>query len=204
MKRPPEEATPSANSGADSGLVVIGRISGSHGVKGWVRLRSFTAPEDNFLAYCCPGGKADDSVEGKRGRCKLRQSPHPEWRDIVIDAGRRSGKGLIAHIAGVDDRDAAAALRGADIAIEAVALPEPGAGAYYWHQLLGLEVHSRGELLGRVECLLETGGNDVLDVRPCSGSRDAKERLLPWLPGAVIRSVDLAAGQIEADWDPEF
>jgi 16S rRNA processing protein RimM len=102
-----------------------------------------------------------------------------------------------------------AVLEAADIAVPRAALPELGAGEYYWNQLEGLLVWARlvsggTELLGRVDHLMETGANDVLVVRACEGSRDQRERLIPWIPGDVILDVDLAGRELLVDWDPEF
>ena len=83
-------------------------------------------------------------------------------------------------------------------------LPALGQGEYYWHQLQGLRVESRGSCLGQVDHLLETGANDVLVVKPCEGSIDSRERLVPWVQGQYVIAVDLEAGVIEVDWDPEF
>ncbi|HBO13126.1 MAG TPA: 16S rRNA processing protein RimM, partial [Halieaceae bacterium] len=91
------------------------------------------------------------------------------------------------------------------------ALPPLGDGEYYWHQLEGLEVwcqdregEAAGEqLLGRVAYLIETGANDVLVVRASPGSIDDRERLVPYLPGDVVKAVDLAAGRLTVDWFPE-
>jgi len=167
--------------------MVIGRISGVYGIKGWVRVHSFTEPVENLLSY------RDWKIQ-RRG----------QWETLDIDAGKRHGKGLVAHIDGVDDRDAAEALKGLDIVISRDQLPALDDEEYYWHQLEGLSVMCGGELLGRVDHLIETGSNDVLVVKACEGSRDDRERLLPWLLGTVVTSVDLQTQVIEVDWDPEF
>ncbi len=83
-------------------------------------------------------------------------------------------------------------------------LPALAQGEYYWHQLEGLSVVAAGEMLGQVDHLLATGANDVLVVKPCDGSRDDRERLIPWLLESVVMNVDLCEGRIEVDWDPEF
>lgn len=111
---------------------------------------------------------------------------------------------MIAHIKGVDDRDSAELLRGCDIAVPLSELPALDEGEYYWHQLEGLTVVSRGSVLGRVDHLMETGSNDVLVVKPCEGSVDRRERLIPWVRGQYVISVDLERAVIEVDWDPEF
>ena len=61
-----------------------------------------------------------------------------------------------------------------------------------------------GQLLGRIDHLLETGANDVIVVKPCEGSLDQRERLLPYLPDLYVKSIDLQAGVMQVDWDPEF
>jgi 16S rRNA processing protein RimM len=171
--------------------LVIGRITGCYGIKGWVKIHSFTEPVENFLGY---------------GDCRLRRKQGTE--PIVFDSGRRQGKGLIAHIQGVDDRNQAESYKGLEVTAPRAQLPELEQGDYYWHQLEGLAVYSvdgSGRvLLGRVSHLIETGANDVLVVRACSGSLDEQERLIPYLPGDVVTRVDLAAGEMDVDWPTDF
>ncbi|HAF90280.1 MAG TPA: 16S rRNA processing protein RimM, partial [Pseudomonas sp.] len=77
-------------------------------------------------------------------------------------------------------------------------------GEYYWHQLQGLKViDALGQLLGVVDHLLETGANDVLVVKPCVGSLDDRERLLPYTDQCV-QQIDLVAGEMRVDWDADF
>lgn len=88
---------------------------------------------------------------------------------------------------------------GCEIGICRDQLPAPGAGEYYWNDLEGLEVRNlQGESLGVVDHLMETGANDVLVVR---GER---ERLIPFLQGQVVISVDLDEQRIQVDWDKDF
>ncbi len=174
-------------SDATSGLLVIGRIGGSYGIKGWVKIHSYTEPRENLLSY---------------SHCQFND--RGVWQTLQIEEGRQHGKGLVARLHSVDDRNAAAALKGCEIAVPAVALPGLQNDEFYWHQLEGLHVRYGGELLGRVDHLLETGSNDVLVVKPCEGSRDNRERLIPWIMGQVVTLVNLAEADIEVDWDPEF
>jgi 16S rRNA processing protein RimM len=167
--------------------IVIGRIGGVYGVRGWVRIHSFTEPAENLFGY--------------RG-WKIRR--RDRWETIEIDDGRQHGKGLIAHIVGIDDRDAAELLKGCEIAVPRAELPSLEGDEYYWHQLEGLEVYTGELLLGRVDHLLETGANDVLVVKGSEGSLDDRERLIPWIRGQVVKRVDTGAGRIDVDWDPEF
>jgi 16S rRNA processing protein RimM len=162
--------------------VVLGRVSGLYGVRGWVKLHSFTRPPDNLLGYR-----------------ELTLGAGPEGVRVCLEEGRRHGKTLIARFAGIDDRDAAAALVGQELSVDRASLPDTGGDEYYWADLIGLEVRNReGVVLGQVENLLGTGANDVLVIR---GDR---ERLVPFVQGQYVLEVDLAGGQITVDWDPEF
>jgi 16S rRNA processing protein RimM len=171
--------------------VVVGRITTAYGVRGWLKVHAFTEQPTTLLTL---------------PRLYYRQSD--DWRPLPLDAGRAHGKGLVVHVAGTDDRDQARALTGSEIGVAAEDLPPLAAGEFYWHQLEGLQVRARtdaGEvLLGRVHHLLETGSNDVLVVRPCAGSLDRRERLIPYLPDRVVENVDLAADTLWVDWDPAF
>jgi len=82
--------------------------------------------------------------------------------------------------------------------------PELTDGEYYWYQLVGLKVIDHlGQLLGKIDHLLETGSNDVMVVKPCAGSLDDRERLLPYTEQCVL-AVDLVAGEMKVDWDADF
>lgn len=169
--------------------VVVGRIAGPYGVKGWLKVLSYTEPDTNLFAY---------------GPLEMRLGE--SWEPVEIDQHRRHGKGLVMHVAGCDDRNDAQCLVGRELACRQAALPELGAADYYWSQLEGLEVVTRAEslVLGRVDHLLETGANDVLVVAPTADSCDGRERLIPWLPGNTVCEVDLAGSRVVVDWDPSF
>ncbi|MEM6582882.1 MAG: ribosome maturation factor RimM [Pseudomonadota bacterium] len=177
---------------SDDKQLVIGKITGSYGVKGWVKVHSYTDPQENFLRF---------------EQCSLRRNGG--FEPIEFDAGRAHGKGLIAHIPGVDDRTMAETYRGLEVSAPATELPALDSGEFYWSQLEGLRVWCRSPaelgvsepaLLGKVDYLLETGANDVLVIAACEGSIDNRERLIPYLPGDVVTGVDLEAGTIEVSW----
>ncbi len=168
-------------------MLLLGRITGVSGVRGWVKVHSDTDPRTNIFNY-------SPWYLQHQGR----------WEAFEVLDGRPQGKTLVARLAGFEDRDAAMQLVGRPVAIRREQLPAAGENEYYWHQLVGLEVFTpEGEPLGTVTGLQETGANDVLVLR---GERQGKpcERLIPWLPERVIRGVDLEAGRITADWDPDF
>ena len=172
---------PGSRTQADD-LLVMGRIAAPYGVKGWLRVTPFTETPENLLEY----------TPWYLGR-------QDEWREARLLEGKPHGKGLVVRLEGCTDRDAAAALSGTDIAVYRSQLPDTQENEYYWSDLIGLQVVTiDGRTLGRVDHLLETGANDVLVIR---GER---ERLVPFVQGEVIRSIDLHNGEIRVDWDPDF
>lgn len=163
-------------------LVIIGRIVGLYGVKGWLRVHAYTSPIQNILGYQ-PWQIGSDH----------------RWEEHRLEQGKTHGKGLVVKLAGMDDRDQAAALQQQDIAIAREQLPPLAGDSYYWTDLEGLKVQTlKGAVLGTLDHLFETGANDVMVVK---GER---ERLIPWIRGQVVMKVDMKAGCIEVDWDPEF
>jgi 16S rRNA processing protein RimM len=161
-------------------MLIVGRVTGVYGLRGWVKVFSETEPRENILCY----------------------SPWylgPSGTERVVAEGKRYGKGIIARLQGCEDRDTAAALIGAVIALRRDQMPPPGANEFYWADLEGLTVETlEGRELGRVDRLFSTAANDVVVVK---GER---ERLIPFLWDAVIRDVDFERGVMRVDWDPEF
>jgi len=102
------------------------------------------------------------------------------------------------------DREVARTYADFEICIPRSELPPLTGEEYYWYQLQGLKVINQlGQVLGRVDHLLETGANDVLVVKPCDGSLDDRERLLPYTDPCVLK-VDLEAGEMHVEWDADF
>ena len=162
--------------------LILGRVNGLYGLRGWVKVFSDTDPREGIASY--------DPVYLGRGN---------SWREVRIEGGQIQGKGVVLKFEGVDDRDAAVLLKGSEIAVDRGQLQRLPEGEYYWVDLIGLEVvNLEGVKFGRVDRLFETGSNDVLVVR---GER---ERLVPWIRGDVVKDVDLVSGRITVDWDPEF
>lgn len=164
--------------------VAVGRIVGVHGVRGEVKLESWTEPRERIFDY---------------QPWQLEKAPG-QVSEVKGVSGARRGKGMVAQIPGVDDRDGAAALVGVDILVDRSLMPPPEDGEYYWADLEGLDVVTvEGESLGRVSHMFSTGANDVVVVR--GGER---EHLVPFVIGTYVRSVDLDAGRIVVDWDADF
>ena len=159
--------------------MLLGRIAGLFGVKGWVKVFSYTQPREAILEY---------------DRWCIKQGD--TWQATRVAEGKRHGKSVIARLDGIEDRDAATDLIDCDIAIERDDMPATDDGRYYWSDLEGLKVvHRDGTELGHVAYLLETGANDVLVT---GGER---ERLIPFVAEKVILDVDIAAGVITVDWE---
>jgi len=172
--------------------VKLGKITGVFGVKGWVKVYAYTDPMEGIFNYQ-----------------PWYLNLNGQTLAVEVEKGQRHGKGIIAKLVGYDDRDQAASLAGSMIEVTSDELPELESGEYYWHQLEKLKVLSvatEGEpvLLGKVANLVETGSNDVLVVKPCSGSIDKRERWVPYLPDQFVLNVDLEEQTITVDWDPEF
>jgi len=174
--------------------VVLGHVNGLFGVKGWIKVYSYTRPAANLLDF-------DEWLIGRQDN----------WRPFRVLASRTQGKTLIAQLGAPSpgrsnasaepliDRDAVVELLDLEIAVPRGAMPPLADGKYYWFDLIGLDVVNRdGISLGQVKAMMETGANDVLVL---SGDRD---RLVPFVVGEIIDEVDLEAGRIVADWDPDF
>lgn len=159
-----------------------GRVGAPHGVRGWLHLRSFLQPPE-LLFECAPLAYRD----AQQG-----------WRPLPLLEVRPHGRDFLVRLDGVDDRDAAALLRGCAVGVQPDALPAPEAGEYYWSDLLGCRVETvDGVELGRLGAFMETGANDVMVVAGAD-----RERLVPFADGVVVE-VDLSARLVRVDWVAE-
>ena len=173
----------SAPEGSDEKKILVGKIVGLSGVRGEFKLESYTEPRTQIFRYqpwLLKSASGESEVSGGRGRAQ--------------------GKGIVATLPEVNDRDAAARLIGSEIWVRRSALPRSERGEYYWADLEGLEVVTvEGAMLGKVSHLIATGANDVLVVR--GGER---ERLIPFVLDDYVKEVDFESGRITVDWDPDF
>ena len=170
-------------------LLILGRITSVFGIKGWVKVFSYTDPMDQILDY------SDWQI-----------SNGGPWRSIEIDSGRSHGKGMVIHIEGCDDREIAKEYGGYEIAVEKSQLASLDKDDFYWHELEGQIVWTtQGVKLGRVDHMMSAGGaNDIMVVKANRDSVDQRERMIPYLFGEVVKSVNLEDRRIEVDWDPDF
>lgn len=168
--------------------IQLGRINAAYGLKGWVKIYSHTDPIEQILSYS-PWQLHKDGKEFQ----------------VEVAKGKVQGKGIIALLVGFEDRDRAESLIGYEVWIDRNRLPQLESGEYYWNQLEGLEVvNQSGISLGKVDHLLETGANDVLVVKPDSGSFDDQERLIPFVEGEVIKEVNLETAIIVVSWETDY
>ncbi|MGR3914214.1 MAG: ribosome maturation factor RimM [Gammaproteobacteria bacterium] len=176
----------------DDRPLIVGTVAGQHGVRGWLKVFSHMRPREEILQY-------ERWLLAPRHAAPARDAH--DWREVEVAAVRAHGKQLLAKVAGIDTRDAAEELAGMRIAVHRAQLPPPAAGEYYWSDLIGMRVVNRdGEMLGRVDHLLETGANDVLSVMREDARGLCAERLLPWGAGVIVE-VDAAGGCIRVDWE---
>jgi 16S rRNA processing protein RimM len=161
-------------------LVPLGHVAGVHGIQGWVKIHSQTEPREAIFEY--QPWLLGDSLE-----------------EVRVRQGKKHGNRLIALLEDIDSREQAEALVHQPIAVYRDQFPEPPSGEFYWADLLGLVVKLEdGRELGTIEQMLATGANDVMVVR---GER---ERLIPFVHGQYVKKVDLDAGVVTVDWDPDF
>ena len=168
---------------ASQRMITVGRLHGAFGVRGEVKLESHTDPLRAIARY------QPWTLRDARGNERLCEGAKV----------REGGKGLIATLPGVEERDAAEALRGVEVLVPRSALPPPAPGEYYWVDLEGLRVvNLDGADFGRVSYLFDNGANLVLVVQ---GER---ERMIPFVQPDFVRSVDMDAGLVTVDWDSDF
>jgi 16S rRNA processing protein RimM len=158
-------------------LIELGRIAGSFGVRGWIKV----APQAGVAQALVAAQEWWLGDEARR-----------------VEQARLHSATVIAKLAGVETREQALGLKGRRVSVPREALPEAGEGHYYLADLLGLEVvNARGARLGVVRQWLTNGAQDVMEV---AGDQT---RLLPWVP-AVVKNVDLDAKRIEVEWEADW
>jgi len=172
-----------------SDTIIVGKIGAPYGVKGWVKINSFTQVTADIFGYS-PWQLNGNGLNNQ---------------EIQIDEWRAQGKGLVAKLVGVDSRDDAEHVKNAEISVPTSVLPELE-NDFYWKDLIGMQVVTdKGYDLGVIKDMFETGANDVMLVK--AKTNDAfgqKERLLPFLHDQVVLNVDKQAKSITVDWDPGF
>lgn len=152
----------------------MGRIAGSYGVRGWVK------------------------VAAEPGALAAQRTWWVGGRKLAVEEAKSHSGNLLAKLEGIETREQARDLTGKPVSVRRADLPVPDAGIYYWSDLLGLEVvNEQGFVLGAVKEMFSNGVQDVMAV---TGER---KRLIPWVP-AVVTKVDLAARVIRVEWGADW
>lgn len=177
-----------SNKAEEQELTILGKITTAFGIKGWVKVYSYTDPTSNILDYPLWLLKINN-----------------QWQEFKVTGSQIHTKGLAVSLEGIADRDAALALSKVEIAVPTSELPELEDDEHYWFQLIGLKVvNTEGEWLGQVKELLDSGGgNQVMEIKGCEGSIDDQQRLIPFVEPIVL-DVDLEKGEILVDWQADF
>lgn len=172
-----EISTPSNNMTAP---VVIGRFGAPHGIRGDIRVHSFTDPLLQIIKY-------------QPWQVSLRGQPVP----VEITRHQQHNDQLIVHIKGFDDRDEVRCFTNLDIAVPRESLPETNENEHYWHDLIGLAVvNINGEEMGVITAIFATGSNDVIVIE-----KDGKESYIPYL-NTVVLNIDHNQRRMQVDWEP--
>lgn len=167
---------------SDEKFIVIGRFGAPFGVKGWMKIQSFTDPEDNMLQY------QPWYADFKEGFTEVK----------IIDS-RKHHKGTVAHIEGCDTKEDTARYGNISIAVARNVFPELTGDEYYWADLEGLTVYTvAGDELGKIDHVMPTGANDVLVIK---GQKDI---LIPYIKNEVVKNIDLDNKTMIVDWTPIF
>ena len=184
---------------AQTQYIIIGAITGVYGVKGWVKIRSWTRPAGNIVDHQ-PWLLTLKTV-GYAGNASSRDADYRELdlQTVELQQTRSHADRIMVKLAGSDNREQADLLVGKQILVARRQLPPSADNEYYWSDLIGLTVHNlNGIKFGEVTGLLETGANDVLVVQ---GDR---ERLVPFVQGQVVHKIDQEQNTILVDWDEDF
>lgn len=172
-----------------SDTIVVGKIGASYGIKGWLRITSYT-----------------EVLEGIFEFSPWLLNINGENKTFHVEHWKRHNKGVVAKLQGVDDRDQAELIKNVEISIHEEQLPELDENDFYWRDLIGMQVVTeKGYDLGTVEQMFETGANDVMLVKAnLKDAFGAKQRMIPYLLDQVVKQVNKEAKSITVDWDPGF
>ena len=166
---------------AKKDFIKVGKIGATYGIKGWLKIRTYTEYGASILEYT---------------PWHLLDAKDHENRTILVEDGRAHGAGIVVKFVGIETPEAARLLTGLTIAITRAQLPPLKEHEYYWSDLEGLSVYNtKNELLGTVSYIMSTGSNDVLVVK------GDKEHAIPYLINSVIKKIDLEKREIHVDWE---
>lgn len=168
-------------------LVLVAHVTGAYGIAGWVRLKPYSSEADALL------------------HAKTWWLDKPELHDVDVMQVRSQGEDIVARLMGIEDRNAAEALRGATVQVRRAHFPPLAEGEFYWVDLIGhTVVNLAGETLGTLAGLIDNGAHPILRVEvPAQGTEKARELLIPFVDRYVTQ-VDTQAGVITVDWEKDY
>ena len=161
--------------------LLVGKINGLFGIKGFVKVFSYTKPRKNIVSFKTWYLEKDG-----------------QYQKIKVQSGREQSKTIVAFLEGFDTPEKSTTLLGKNIYIDKSQLPETQKDEYYWDDLIGLEVFNQdNENIGKVDSLIETGSNDVLVVK-----NKKVEILIPYIDPFIV-DVSLKDNKILVDWEED-
>ena len=167
----------------DDKKIYLGKITGAHGIKGWLKIQSFSSPPENILNY-------PSWIINNQG----------EEDFYSIEQGRKQNKKIVVKLENIDDRNTAESLINSKILILRSDLPKLSNENYYWSDLVGLSVlNSEETVIGKIESLIETGANDVMVIITLKDERI----LIPFVMHEIIKEVNVEQNYIKIDWSIE-
>ena len=167
----------------DDKKIYLGKITGVHGIKGWLKIQSFSSPPENILNY-------PSWIINNQGEEEL----------YSIEQGRKQNNKIVVKLEKIDDRNTAESLINSKIQILRSDLPKLSNENYYWSDLVGLSVLSSEEkVIGKIESLIETGANDVMVIITLKDERI----LIPFVMHEIIKEVNVELNYIKIDWSIE-
>jgi 16S rRNA processing protein RimM len=174
--------------GQPSDLVIMGRILAPYGVYGWLKINPSTETLDGLFDY-------ETWWIGKDN----------DWREFLVEEAKIHNDLLVAKLQGIEERDAALACKGKQIAVSRALFPVTNESEYYWSDLIGLQVKNLKDIdFGKIVDVLETGANDVIVVKNESvNSAEIRERLIPFIAQTVL-DVSIENKTMLVDWDADF
>ena len=167
----------------DDKKIYLGKITGVHGIKGWLKIQSYSSPPENILNY-------PSWIINNKG----------EEDFYSIEQGRKQNKKIVVKLENIDDRNTAESLINSKILILRSELPKLSNENYYWSDLVGLSVlNSEEKVIGKIESLIETGANDVMVIITLKDERI----LIPFVMHEIIKEVNVELSYIKIDWSIE-
>ena len=163
-------------------VVIMGKIVGPHGIKGWLKVHPFTEEIGTLSEY--PQWLVSEDEK--------------HWASYKVEKTIIKDKTLLVKLSGIHDRNGSESVNKNMIGILKEELPKLDSDTYYWSDLIGLDVQNEaGYYFGTIKTMMETGSNDVMVIK------GEKEFLIPYLPDVVIK-VDLEAKKVLVEWDENY